>query len=122
MEYSSDSDSSSTSGREEPIKFNCECGISCNNTYTAIKKHFTSATHKYFLETGVRVVYDYDTSYPVGHPKRTYASRNRAIRKYQLKKRLMRRGLLDEMNRVLSENNKQIQSYAESLVSEKSIS
>jgi hypothetical protein len=92
-------------------KYTCECGITCKNNTDNMLRHFQSATHKYFLETGVKIEYDYDPTYPVGDYRRTLNSRKRAIRKYHMRKRLERRGLLQEINKVIDENEKIAMSF-----------
>ena len=96
---------------DNAFKWDCDCGITCKIDTDSMLKHFNSATHQYFLKTGVKVEYDFDPTYPVGDYRRTLNSRKRAIRKYQQKKRLERRGLLEEMIKVIDENEKIAMSF-----------
>lgn len=87
--------------KEQPEFYRCACGIQCKNRIDSINRHFKSQTHQHFLKTGVKIEYDYDPSYPVGDYRRTLKSRLRAIRKYNLKKRLERRGMMEELHNLM---------------------
>lgn len=69
-------------------KYQCPCGTSVRNRTHCLYLHFQTATHKYYLETGIKVTpIQIDENYPVGHWKRQHSARLRALRRYAQRKR-----------------------------------
>ena len=62
--------------------YECGCGRVLRNRYDILKNHFKSQTHKAFLENGNKKIINVDTAYPVGHWRRYYHSKKKALLKY----------------------------------------
>lgn len=69
-------------------KYACPCGINVKNSLENLHQHFQTATHQYFLATGISVPpIEVNEDYPPGHWKRSQTSRLRAMKRYAQRKR-----------------------------------